>query len=354
MVIQLRYDEHLLSKRKELLDDKDFSDTVLITKKGIFHGHFSLFLQQIPSLAKLVCEGCIANHEKIVIFLPEVGPSELSIALVEFYMKGDVDKLETILGVVNVNKQPVQREISKDTEKYVTGSELHNTKQYNSKEICHSLSEDEILNVNNANADTTNEVLLIDTSKVKNENNALESNQNRSSDENGLHVLMDSISYGSNITTNRSKFVEEDNRREMLIMCDLCEKDYETVYGLDMHMTKVHGLGKYEERSKHECPYCGKSVAYIDKHIRTAHKEASGMLICDVCRKTVDNDLKKHRGECIFCPFCDYKNLKKARLLKHIETLHTTRRNMIQTKPMDLTSKIGLCGILNNKKYWKM
>ena len=98
-MIQLKYDEHLLSIKKELLGDKDFSDDVFFTKQGIFHGHFSLILQQIPSLATLVCEACIANHQKIVFFLPEMGPDALSTALLEFYLKGDVDKLESILGV---------------------------------------------------------------------------------------------------------------------------------------------------------------------------------------------------------------------------------------------------------------
>jgi hypothetical protein len=118
----------------------------------------------------------------------------------------------------------------------------------------------------------------------------------------------------------------------MLMICDFCGKDYETVNGLDKHRLTAHGAGRDEERIKHDCPYC----------------------VCEVCGKTVEKDLKKHRGECIFCPFCDYKNLKKARLLKHIENTHTRRKNKVQTKAMDLTSKIGLSSILDNKMYWKI
>ena len=140
----------------------------------------------------------------------------------------------------------------------------------------------------------------------------------------------------------------------MLMICDLCGKDYETVNGLEKHRLTVHGVGRDEERIKHDCPYCGKIITFVDQHIRAAHRDASGICVCEVCGKTVEKDLKKHRGECISCPFCDYKNLKKARLLKHIENTHTRRKNKVQTKAMDLTSKIGLSSILDNKMYWKI
>ena len=78
IMIQLKYDDHLFSISKNLFDDEYFSDIVFITNTRIFHGHLSLLLSHMPSLANLLCEGCMANHEKIVIFLPEIGQDAMA------------------------------------------------------------------------------------------------------------------------------------------------------------------------------------------------------------------------------------------------------------------------------------
>merc|ERR1711963_80863 len=101
-----------------------------------------------------------------------------------------------------------------------------------------------------------------------------------------------------------------------------------------MHKKVIHGQeeGTNGRRSKIECCYCGKMVIYIDVHIRNFHREQCGMFVCDVCNKMVNENWKIHRRECRTCPFCDYTNLKKARLMKHIEDAHTKRKTLHDQK----------------------
>ena len=114
-----------------------------------------------------------------------------------------------------------------------------------------------------------------------------------------------------------------------------CTKTFVTVFGLEQHLKKYHGDTKYM-KPKQECPFCGKETTYVDQHIKTVHKELQRNDTCEVCKQRVKQDMKKHRSLCIFCPFCDYQNNKKDRLLRHIKTYHREKR--LQTEPMDLTS----------------
>jgi hypothetical protein len=87
------------------------------------------------------------------------------------------------------------------------------------------------------------------------------------------------------------------------------------------------------------CSFCGKNVVYIDQHIKIVHKDIIGDKFCEVCQKTIDGDMKKHRGICISCPFCDHQNLKKARLLKHIKVCLKRKKIFdIQSEPLNLVS----------------
>ena len=109
-----------------------------------------------------------------------------------------------------------------------------------------------------------------------------------------------------------------------------------TTFGLNKHRKNIHGVGNIEE--KLECPICGKMLLYLNEHMKALHKEdqeTRGTMVCEVCRQKVDN-MKKHRGVCISCPLCDYKNNKKMRLLKHIYTFHGQNGDE-QIEPMDLT-----------------
>ena len=115
-----------------------------------------------------------------------------------------------------------------------------------------------------------------------------------------------------------------------------CVKSFASVFGLEQHMKKVHDDIKDYQIPLQVCPFCGKETKYIDQHIKAVHKEMKKNDICEVCKQRVKHDMKKHRSGCIFCPFCEYQNRKKDRLLRHIETNH--RENSWQAEPLDLTS----------------
>ena len=90
-MFQLKSTDHVFKLTKELYEDDVFSDLILVTEDSTFYAHSQLVFQHIENLSHLICEGCKAGHEKIVIFLPEVRQEFLEIALLEFYLKGDAN-----------------------------------------------------------------------------------------------------------------------------------------------------------------------------------------------------------------------------------------------------------------------
>ena len=98
----LKSDKHLEAVSKELYNDKYFSDIVFIVNKKSFYGHSSLILQHIDSLCDLLCGFCKDGHEQMLIFLPGVEEHFIETALAEFYLRGDPDKLRSILNVKSV------------------------------------------------------------------------------------------------------------------------------------------------------------------------------------------------------------------------------------------------------------
>ena len=127
-----------------------------------------------------------------------------------------------------------------------------------------------------------------------------------------------------------------------LVKCrvEICGKEFETMFGLIKHTKKHHSEENFRKINE-VCKFCGKEVFYIDKHIKAVHKDSLVEEICDICGETVNKSMKKHRGVCVSCPSCGYRNLKKMRLLKHIKVC---RQNKIsfseQIEPLDLTSPV--------------
>ena len=111
---------------------------------------------------------------------------------------------------------------------------------------------------------------------------------------------------------------------KVLIKCDFqgCSKEFQTMPGLQKHSKEKHGSTKESNEDKQECPYCSKQYSYVDQHIRSVHRSVILEEQCPICKQKVKNmetTMKAHRGICIFCPFCDYKNTKRMRLLQHIQ-----------------------------------
>ena len=114
----LKSDKHLEAVSKELYNDKYFSDIVFIVKNKSFYGHSSLILQHIDSLGDLLCGFCKDGHEQMVIFLPGVDEHFIETALAEFFLRGDPDKLRSILNAKSVKTERIHGEVLKDTCKY--------------------------------------------------------------------------------------------------------------------------------------------------------------------------------------------------------------------------------------------
>ena len=127
-----------------------------------------------------------------------------------------------------------------------------------------------------------------------------------------------------------------------LVRCrsENCDKEFTTMFGLIKHQRKHHpeeNIGTHLEK----CQVCGKDVLYIDRHMKTVHKEVLTDRVCEICRKIIKSDMKKHRGECNKCPTCGKKETKKIRLLKHIGICELLRNvNSEQMIPLDLTSPL--------------
>ena len=117
-MFSLKSNEHFFRMVKELYEDEVFSDIIFITENGFFYGHSHLIFRHIPTLTDLVCDGCRSGHEKLTIFLPQVRPEFLEIALIDLYCKGDVNSLS------------VKKEILEDTNEFKIENNLPATDKF--------------------------------------------------------------------------------------------------------------------------------------------------------------------------------------------------------------------------------
>ena len=130
-------------------------------------------------------------------------------------------------------------------------------------------------------------------------------------------------------------------KKPKLLKCKIenCGKEFKSIFGLNKHQKRIH---TEEGNIKNEillCNLCGKEVVWIDKHMKAVHGKDLEE-VCEICQKVIKCDFKKHRGQCISCPYClNYKNEKKLRLLNHISNCKLLRPGSgEQRKPLDLTS----------------
>jgi len=335
MLVSLKDEELVRRMARSLYKEKMFHDMILIADDGSkFPAHYSLVVQYIPTLTSVTCQGCLDSHQDLVISLPGVQPGDVDQALHQLYTSGCGGKLRDIIKGVDTSEQSEPDDLTKDKEDIKEDTEANHESVIDFTEAEHAYYEsknqitvgknkdiEEILVKHNIMEDliTLNEEDQSTTMITQDDHDTI--NDKREIND----APQDFTENDEKLTTYVSRI--EDNRRDLLI-CDLCEKDYESVEGLIKHRKKIHGQEEStnERRSKIECSYCGKMVAYIDVHIRNFHREECGVFVCDVCKKMVTKNWKKHRRECKVCPFCDYTNSVKKRLVKHIEDKHTGKR----------------------------
>ena len=69
------------------------------------------------------------------------------------------------------------------------------------------------------------------------------------------------------------------NHDDSLHICDLCSKEFKGDTRLKLHIRSSH-------REKKPCPYCGKFIWNLWKHIKTAHtSDSEKKYQCDECDK---------------------------------------------------------------------
>ena len=103
------------------------------------------------------------------------------------------------------------------------------------------------------------------------------------------------------------------------LLCQICNKKYQSLSGLIKHQTEKHGIINTDTRV--DCDICGLSVRFIEFHKRDVHAETI-QNVCPVCKKLIKYDFRKHRSMCNSCPICGRTMLKLKRLLAHIEGKH--------------------------------
>ena len=98
----------------------------------------------------------------------------------------------------------------------------------------------------------------------------------------------------------------------------LCDKSFQTFFGLERHKALKHSTAKVGKEES-ICILCDKKVIYLDQHMRAKHSAVQKPKQCEVCLLEVHSNMQKHRKTCITCRHCDYQNSIKARLLNHIK-----------------------------------
>ena len=144
--------------------------------------------------------------------------------------------------------------------------------------------------------------------------------------------------YDNKVTAAREEKAKTIKPALLRCTVEACDKTFNTRFGLTNHQRKHHP-DEDIIATLEKCEVCGKDVMYIDRHLRTVHKEVLLDEVCEVCQK-VSNNMKKHRGECNKCPLCGKKEPKKIRLLKHIRVckeLKNAEINSPQIAPLDLS-----------------
>ena len=66
---------------------------------------------------------------------------------------------------------------------------------------------------------------------------------------------------------------------------------------------------------------------------------------CEVCQQEINTNMQKHRKSCNKCLYCDYTNLKNARLLNHIDKCLLKSSEPVpwlNQEPLDLRSPMKL------------
>ena len=124
-----------------------------------------------------------------------------------------------------------------------------------------------------------------------------------------------------------------------MAMCQKCGKSLAKM-SMKYHLKSVHGHG-----SVNPCPYCGKNVKGLAKHIRITQcnipedQRNIKTVQCPICFKMIQSNLKTHirrthgTHKSFKCEHCDYKTNVKGNLYIHVKRVHE-RKPLKETCPI--------------------
>ena len=123
-----------------------------------------------------------------------------------------------------------------------------------------------------------------------------------------------------------------------------CGKVFQTFSGFDRHKSVKHPQANFDKEES-KCPICNKKIIYLEQHLKAKHSHVQKPPKCDICMIEISSNMQKHRKSCTKCLYCDYQNLKKARLLNHIkncELKFLEPGQLYDEEPLDLRSPMKL------------
>ena len=139
-------------------------------------------------------------------------------------------------------------------------------------------------------------------------------------DENAKDDQIEEHSHKEEERLSTNNIEEEKDGSDMEFSCniDQCEKHFQTFFGLERHKLLKHSIAKHQKEES-TCQICNKKVIYLDQHIRAKHGNVQKSKRCEVCLADISLNMQKHRKVCTKCRYCEYTNINKARLIKHIK-----------------------------------
>ena len=145
----------------------------------------------------------------------------------------------------------------------------------------------------------------------------------------------------ANMEVEDEKSVEE---MEPIFVCKIenCGKVFQTYSGFDRHTSVKHPQANYD-KDESKCPICNKKIIYLEQHLKAKHSDTQKPVKCEICLMEINSNMQKHRKSCTQCLYCDYKNLKKARLLNHIKNCDMKFVELVKLydeEPLDLRSPL--------------
>ena len=178
--------------------------------------------------------------------------------------------------------------------------------------------------------DDGQELLLVHGKVISPSKEALKEMNRHLVNENArLQTTLKSMTH--NNKENEVHSVKVENR--IVFSCNNCSKSFKSLFGLQQHRKQVHNEAKMK-KVELPCPHCPGRFACLDVHIRQRHKETLEQE-CPVCHFRT-SDMRRHRGNCIFCPNNCPDNFNSKRLDRLLAHMKVCKGSCV---PLDLSPR---------------